>query len=84
MMLLAFQEANTWRQQSLYEVRASCEVKEGAANTEFRSTTFDELWTLDSTLLTFIFFFLSLSTLIAFQNAKALLIWSIYVNLVVI
>ena len=59
-------------------------MKEGAANTEFGSMIFDELWTLDSTLLTFHIFFISLSTLIAFQNAKALLIWSIYANLVVI
>ena len=43
MMLLAFQEANIWRWQSLYEARASCEVKEYAANTKFGSMTFDEL-----------------------------------------
>jgi hypothetical protein len=35
------------------EVKASCEVKGGAANTEFGSMNFNELWTLDSTLLTF-------------------------------
>ena len=59
-------------------------MKGGAANTEFGSMTFDELWTLDSTLLTFHILFILLSTLIAFENAKALLIWNIYANLVVI
>ena len=83
MMLLVLQEANTWRWQSLYEARASCEVKGGAPNTEFGSMTFDELWTLDSTILTFYICFILLSTLIAFQNAKAPLIWSIYANLMV-
>ena len=42
-MLLSLQGANTWRWQNLYEARASCEVKGGAANTEFGSMIFDEL-----------------------------------------
>ena len=46
--------------------------------------TFDELWTLNSILVTFYISFSLLSVLIVFQNAKALLIWSIYTNLVVI
>jgi hypothetical protein len=83
-MLLAFQKAITWHKQSLYEIRTSYEVKGGAANNEFGSMTFDKLWNLDSILLTFNIYFILLSTLIAFQNAKALLIWSIYVILVVL
>ena len=59
-------------------------MKEGVADTKFESMIFDELWTLDSTLLTFNLSYILLNTLIAFQNAKALLIWSICVNLVVI
>ena len=66
MMLLAFQKTITWCWQSLYEVEAPCEVKGGAADAEFGSMTFDELWTLDSTFLTFIFSEILLSTLIAF------------------
>ena len=81
-MLLAFQETKTWRWKSLYEAKASCEVKNGADNTEFGSMTFDELYTLDNTLLTFHLYFILSSTLIVFQNAKALLIWSIYTTLV--
>ena len=42
-MLLAFQRAIIWRWQSLYEVGASCEVKEGAYDAEFVSMIFDEL-----------------------------------------
>ena len=53
MTLLAFQKAITWRWQNLYEVKAPCEVKGGVVDTEFGNMTFDELWTLDSTLLTF-------------------------------
>ena len=83
-MLLAFQRAIIWRWQNLYEVGAPCEVKEFATDTEFKSITFDELWTLYSTLLIFIFSFNLFGTLIAFQNAKVLLIWSVYANLVVI
>ena len=83
-MLLAFQKAMTWRWQSLYEVKAACEMKGDTTDTEFRSMTFEELWTLDNTLLTFNPSSMLLSTLIAFQNAKALLIWSIYANVVVI
>jgi hypothetical protein len=69
-MLLAFEKTITWRLQNLYEVRASCEVKGGATNIVFGSMTFDELWTLDNTLLTFNISFILLGTLIAFQNAK--------------
>jgi hypothetical protein len=83
-MLLAFQKPITWRWQSLYEAKVFYEVNGGATNNDFESMTFDELWNLDSTLLTFNVYFILLSTLIAFQNAKALLIWSIYVNLVVL
>jgi hypothetical protein len=43
MMLLAFQKTITWRWQSLYEARASYEIKGGATITEFGSMTFDEL-----------------------------------------
>ena len=65
-MFLVFQEANSWLWQSLYEARASCEVKGGATNTEFGSMTFDELWTLNNTRLTFNFSFILLIILIAF------------------
>ena len=81
MNLLAFQEANIWRWQSLFEARASYEVKGYAANTEFGSMTFDELWTLDKI---FYLSFILLSTLVVFQNIKTLLMWSIYANLMVI
>ncbi len=74
MMLLAFQEAITRLWQSFYEGRVPYEAKRGAADTEFGSMTFDELWTLDSILQTFNLSCILLSTLIAFQNAKALLI----------
>jgi hypothetical protein len=83
-MLLAFQKAITWRWQSLYEVKAPCEVKGGATNTELWSMTFDELWSLDNTLLTFNLSYILISILMAFKNGKTLLIWSIYANLVVI
>jgi hypothetical protein len=68
-MLLAFQKAITWRWQILYEARASYEVKGGAANIEFGSMTFEKLWTLDNTLLTFNFSYILLNIFIAFQNA---------------
>ena len=42
-MLLAFQKAIIWRWQSLYEVKALCEMKGDAADIEFGSMTFDEL-----------------------------------------
>ena len=83
-MLSIFQKANTWRWQSLYEARASYEVKGDATYTEFGSMIFDELWTLNNISLTFNIFFILLSILIAFKNAKAFLNWSIYANLVVI
>ena len=56
-MLLAFKKTITWHWQSLYEVEAPCEVNEGAADAEFGSMTFDELWTLGQ-YLTNIYFFL--------------------------
>ena len=59
-------------------------MKGGVANNKFGSMTFDKLWNLDSILLTFIFIFIFLSTLIDFQNAKAVLIWSIYIIVVVL
>ena len=65
-MLLAFQKTNTWHWESLYEARTSCEMKGCAANTEFGSMTFNELWTLDYSLLTFNISFILLNTLIAF------------------
>ena len=83
-MLLAFQKAITLHQQNLYETRAVHKLKRGAANNKFGSTAFDKLWNLDSILLTSKLNFLLLSTLIAFQNVKALLIWSKYDILVVL
>ena len=65
-MLLTFQEAITWCWKNLYEVKAPFEVKDGAANTELGSMTFDKVWTLDSTVLTFSVFYILLNTLIAF------------------
>ena len=73
-MLLTFQKAITWRWKNLYEVKTPCEVKGGVTDIEFGSMTFEELWTLDNSLLTFNFFYILLSTLIAFENAKTLLI----------
>ena len=52
-MLLAFQKAIISHWQNLYEVKAPCEMKEGATDIEFGSMIFDELWTLNNTLLTF-------------------------------
>ena len=49
-------------------------MKGDAVDAEFESMTFDELWTLDSTLLTFNFSCSLLKTMIAFQNTKTLLI----------
>ena len=69
-MLLAFERAITWRWQSLYEIGAPCEVKGGAVDTKFGNMTFDELRTVDNTLLTFIFFYILLSTLLNSQNTK--------------
>ena len=45
-ILLVFQKVIAWHRQNLYEVKAPCEVKGGAADTNFGSMTFDELWTL--------------------------------------
>ena len=73
-MLLAFQRAIIWRSQSLYEVRAPCEVKRDATDAELVSMTFEELWILNNTLLTLFICCILLRNLIAFQNAKALLI----------
>ena len=73
-MLLVFQITIIQYWQSLYEVGAPCEVKGGTSDAKFGSMTFDELWTLDNTLITFILSYILLSTLIAFQNAKAFLI----------
>ena len=83
-MLLAFQKAITWHYQSLYDTRVSYQVKGGATNNEFGSMAVDKLWNLDNILLIFNLYFIFLSTLIAFQNAKALLIWSNYFILVVL
>ena len=58
-------------------------MKGGAVGTEFESMTFDELWILDNTLQFLILSCMLLSTLTAFQNAKKLLIWNVYDNLVV-
>ena len=74
MMLLVFLKTITYGWQILYEVKEPCEVNGGAADTEFKSMTFDELWILDSPILTFNLSNILLSTLIAFQNIKALLI----------
>ena len=53
MMLLVLKKVITQRWQSLYKVRVFCEAKGGAADDEFGKTTFDKLWTLDCTLLSF-------------------------------
>ena len=42
-MLLAFQNHITWHYQSLYETRASYEVKGDATNNEFGSMAFDKI-----------------------------------------
>ena len=76
-----------WRWQNLHEIGAPCEVKGGAADAKIGSMTSDELWTLDSTSSTSSKLQSSCSlfrTLTTFQNAKALLIWSVYANLVII
>ena len=67
-MLLAFQKAISWHQQSLYETRAFYEVKGGAANNEFGSMAFDKLWNLDSILLTFNLIFFSLKHFDSFSK----------------
>ena len=69
-MLSAFQKTITWHWQNLYEVGVPCEVKGGAVDAELGSMTFDELWTLDNTLLTFIISYILLNILIALKNAK--------------
>ena len=58
-------------------------MKGSVADTEFGSMTFVQLWTLESTLQSFILSCMLYSTLIAFLNTKILLISSVYDNLVV-
>ena len=73
-MLLVFQIAIIWCWKNLYEVGTLCEVKGDATNAELGSMTSDELWTLNNYSLAFITSYILLSILIAFQNAKSVLI----------
>ena len=73
-MLLAFQKTIIWHSQSLYEVGGPSKAKRDVVDAEFGSMTSEKLWTLDNTLLNLFICCILLRSLIAFQNAKAILI----------
>jgi len=66
---------------SFYEFKALFEVKGGGAGFKSEGSIFGELWNPDSIFLTSKVFWNLYIIFLAFWNAKACLIWTLYANL---